>query len=62
MINIGDPVQVSEGIGMAFRPADTALRDEFNAALKTTRDKGIWDELAKNGARPSSNFMALQLP
>ncbi|WP_435656956.1 transporter substrate-binding domain-containing protein [Brucella pituitosa] len=52
MINIGDPVQVSEGIGMAFRPTDTALRDEFNAALKTTRDNGVWDELAKKWGPP----------
>jgi len=52
MVNIGDPVQVSEGIGMAFRPADTALRDEFNAALKTTRDNGLWDKLAKKWGPP----------
>ncbi|MFK4822831.1 transporter substrate-binding domain-containing protein [Ochrobactrum quorumnocens] len=52
LINIGDPVQVSEGIGMAFRPTDTALRDEFNAALKTTRDNGVWDELAKKWGPP----------
>ncbi|OIS92870.1 transporter substrate-binding domain-containing protein [Brucella cytisi] len=52
MINIGDPVQVSEGIGMAFRPADTALRDEFNAALKTTRENGVWDRLAKKWGPP----------
>ena len=52
MVNIGDPVQVSEGIGMAFRPADTALRDEFNAALKSTRDTGVWDQLAKKWGPP----------
>lgn len=52
MVNIGDPVQVSEGIGMAFRPADTALRDEFNAALKATRDNGVWDGLAKKWGPP----------
>jgi lysine-arginine-ornithine-binding protein len=52
MVNIGEPVQVSEGIGMAFRPGDTALRDEFNAALKATRDSGVWDELAKKWGPP----------
>jgi ABC-type amino acid transport substrate-binding protein len=52
MVNIGDPVQVSEGIGMAFRPDDTALRDEFNAALQTLRDNGKWSELAKKWGPP----------
>ncbi|MDW6023306.1 transporter substrate-binding domain-containing protein [Mesorhizobium sp. BAC0120] len=52
MVNIGDPVQVSEGIGMAFRPEDTALRDEFNAALQTLRDNGKWEELAKKWGPP----------
>jgi lysine-arginine-ornithine-binding protein len=52
LVNIGKPVQVSEGIGMAFRPADTALRDEFNAALKKLRDDGTWAKLAKKWGPP----------
>lgn len=52
MINIGKPVAVSEGIGMAFRPEDTALRDEFNAALQKMRDNGTWEKLAKKWGPP----------
>ena len=52
MVNIGDPVEVSEGIGMAFRPDDAALRDEFNRALQTLRDNGTWAELAKKWGPP----------
>lgn len=47
LVTIGEAVQVSEGIGIAFRPEDTALRDEFNAALKTLRANGTWAALQK---------------
>lgn len=47
LVTIGEGVQVSEGIGIAFRPEDAALRDEFNAALKTLRANGTWATLQK---------------
>ncbi|QEN84942.1 transporter substrate-binding domain-containing protein [Labrys sp. KNU-23] len=50
LVTIGEGVQVSEGIGIAFRPEDTALRDEFNAALKTLRADGTWATLQKKWA------------
>lgn len=47
LVTIGEGVRVSEGLGIAFRPEDTALRDEFNTALKTLRADGTWAQLQK---------------
>ncbi|MCP1200537.1 transporter substrate-binding domain-containing protein [Notoacmeibacter sp. MSK16QG-6] len=52
LVEIGDPVAVSEGVGMAFRPEDTALRDEFNAALQQMKDDGTWKKLSAKWGIP----------
>jgi len=46
LVDVGDPVSVSEGIGMAFRLEDTALRDEFNTALQELKADGTWRALS----------------
>lgn len=46
LVDIGDPVAVSEGIGMAFRLEDTALRDEFNTTLQELKADGTWRALS----------------
>ncbi len=33
------------GAGIAVRKADTALRDELNAAIKALRDKGVYQKI-----------------
>jgi polar amino acid transport system substrate-binding protein/arginine/ornithine transport system substrate-binding protein len=45
---VGAPVQVSgdDGVGIAFRKGDTALRDKVNAALKALRADGSYRKLA----------------
>ncbi|MEF2072693.1 transporter substrate-binding domain-containing protein [Consotaella aegiceratis] len=52
LVEIGKPVAVSEGIGMAFRPEDTALRDEFNAALIQLKADGTWRALSDKWGIP----------
>lgn len=52
LVEIGDGVAVSEGIGMAFRPEDTALRDEFNNALSQMKADGTWKALAEKWGIP----------
>ncbi len=52
LVEIGDPVAVSEGIGMAFRPDDTALRDEFDNALSQMKADGTWKSLSEKWGIP----------
>lgn len=52
LVDIGDPVAVSEGIGMAFRPDDTALLDEFNKALGQMKSDGTWKALSEKWGIP----------
>ncbi|KSV66851.1 hypothetical protein N183_32865 [Sinorhizobium sp. Sb3] len=55
LVEIGPPIAVSEGIGIAFRPEDTALRDKFNDALRALRDNGTWREYADKWGIPKYN-------
>lgn len=55
LIAVGPPIAVSEGIGIAFRPEDTALRDEFNVALKRLRENGTWEKFAEKWGIPRYN-------
>lgn len=45
--SIGENVQVGDGVGVAFRKRDTELADKFNAALKTLKENGTYDEIMK---------------
>ena len=42
---IGAQIQIGDGIGAAFRKRDTELADKFNAALKTLKENGVYDEI-----------------
>lgn len=53
LVKVGEPHAVSEGIGMAFRPEDAALRDEFNAALAQMKKDGTWRKLADKWGIPA---------
>ncbi|SFQ53881.1 transporter substrate-binding domain-containing protein [Nitratireductor indicus] len=52
LVEIGEPVAVSEGIGMAFRPDDISLRDEFNKALGQMKSDGTWKTLSEKWGIP----------
>ena len=54
LIEIGTPVAVSEGIGMAFRPEDSGLRDEFNKALGELKADGTWRNFRTSGGSRST--------
>ena len=45
--SIGENVQVGEGVAAAFRKRDTELAEKFNAALKTLKENGTYDEIMK---------------
>lgn len=55
LVAIGPPIAVSEGIGIAFRPDDTALREKFNVALKKLREDGTWMKFAEKWGIPKYN-------
>lgn len=55
LVELGPPIAVSEGIGIAFRPDDTELRDKFNAALKQIREGGTWGKYADKWGIPKYN-------
>src|SRR5262249_38824690 len=42
-----DDPTLGEGIGGGVRKTDTALRDKLNAAIKSVRQSGKYDEIAK---------------
>ena len=44
---IGEGVQIGEGIGMAFRKRDKELADKFNAALQKLKTNGVYDDIMK---------------
>jgi polar amino acid transport system substrate-binding protein/arginine/ornithine transport system substrate-binding protein len=44
---IGALVALGEGVGVAVRKDDVALRDRFNAALKAMRDDGSYVKLER---------------
>ncbi|MFT4012914.1 MAG: transporter substrate-binding domain-containing protein [Paracoccus sp. (in: a-proteobacteria)] len=42
-----DTVQLGEGIGMGLRKSDTALKEKFNAAIKSMKDDGSLNAMMK---------------
>jgi len=42
-----DPEVLGEGVGVGLRKDDTELKDKFNAAIKSLRASGKYDEIAK---------------
>lgn len=43
--DITDPSIIGEGIGIAVRKEDTALKEKFNAAIKAIRENGTYQEI-----------------
>ncbi|GLS12995.1 MULTISPECIES: ABC transporter substrate-binding protein [Hydrogenophaga] len=44
---ISDAKYIGDGVGVALRKEDTALKDELNAAIKAIRANGVYDTVAK---------------
>ncbi|MDX1560403.1 MAG: transporter substrate-binding domain-containing protein, partial [Marinobacter sp.] len=44
---VGEPVKLGEGVGVAMRQRDTDLADEVNAALATLKEDGTYDTIMK---------------
>jgi polar amino acid transport system substrate-binding protein len=42
---VGDTVPLGDGVGMAFRDSDDALREKFNAAIKSMKEDGTLNPL-----------------
>ena len=42
-----DPAILGTGIGVGLRKEDTAMKDKFNAAIKTIRANGTYDTISK---------------
>ena len=44
---VGEPVKLGEGVGVAMRQRDTDLAEEVNAALATLKEDGTYDTIMK---------------
>lgn len=44
---VGEPVKLGEGVGVAMRKRDTALADMVNGALRTLKEDGTYDTIMK---------------
>lgn len=44
---VGEPVKLGEGVGVAMRKRDTDLAEQVNAALKTLKEDGTYDAIMK---------------
>ncbi|SFR45522.1 amino acid ABC transporter substrate-binding protein, PAAT family [Marinobacter gudaonensis] len=44
---VGEPVKLGEGVGVAMRKRDTELAEEVNAALATLKEDGTYDAIMK---------------
>ncbi|WP_150910855.1 transporter substrate-binding domain-containing protein [Marinobacter halotolerans] len=44
-IEVGEPVKLGEGVGVAMRKRDKELAEEVNAALRTLKDNGTYDAI-----------------
>ncbi|MDP4547315.1 MULTISPECIES: transporter substrate-binding domain-containing protein [unclassified Marinobacter] len=42
---VGEPVKLGEGVGVAMRKRDAKLAKEINAALKTLKENGTYDSI-----------------
>ena len=42
---VGEPVKLGQGVGVAMRQRDTDLADEVNAALRTLKEDGTYDTI-----------------
>ncbi|MCK0105041.1 transporter substrate-binding domain-containing protein [Marinobacter sp. S0848L] len=42
---VGEPVKLGEGVGVAMRKRDAKLAKEINAALKTLKENGTYDDI-----------------
>lgn len=45
MVIVGDPVALSGGAGIGLRKSDVALREKFDAAIRSMKDDGSLNEL-----------------
>lgn len=46
-VQVGDFLQLGDGVGAAFRPRDKKLVEKFNQALETVKTNGTFDEIRK---------------
>jgi len=44
---VGEPVKLGEGVGVAMRKRDTDLAEKVNAALKKLKEDGTYDAIMK---------------
>ena len=44
-VEVGEPVKLGEGVGVAMRKRDKELAEEVNAALQTLKDNGTYDAI-----------------
>lgn len=44
---VGEPVKLGEGVGVAMRKRDTKLAEQVNAALRTLKEDGTYDTIMK---------------
>lgn len=44
---VGEPVKLGEGVGVAMRKRDTDLAEQINAALRTLKEDGTYDAIMK---------------
>lgn len=44
---VGEPVKLGQGVGVAMRKRDTELAEQVNAALATLKENGTYDEIMK---------------
>ena len=44
---VGEPVKLGQGVGVAMRKRDTDLAEDVNAALATLKEDGTYDEIMK---------------
>ena len=42
---VGEPVKLGQGVGVAMRKRDRELATEVNAALKTLKEDGTYDAI-----------------
>jgi arginine/ornithine transport system substrate-binding protein len=42
---VGEPVKLGEGVGVAMRKRDTELAEDVNAALRTLKEDGTYDAI-----------------
>ena len=42
---VGEPVKLGQGVGVAMRQRDTELAEEVNAALRTLKEDGTYDTI-----------------